>query len=150
MRGRLFCVLAISLGLNLPVRAATVTVDGSQAYQVMEGFGVNANYYAWSGNELQPVIDALIDGAGMTLCRVIFNNGWEATNDNADPNVMNWSYYNTLYSGPEFQKLWGLLDYLSRKGVTDGVADDPGHASSLIEEFRYPARGMVKGHSVDL
>ena len=57
----------------------------------------------------------------MTLFRVVFNNGWEATNDNNDPNVMNQAYYDALYRGPEFEKLWGLIGYLNQKGITNGI-----------------------------
>ena len=67
------------------------------------------------------MIDGLIDGAGMTLFRVIVNNGWETTNDNDDPNVMNWDYYNALYSSPDFEKVWGLIGYLNQKGITNGI-----------------------------
>src|SRR6185369_10569219 len=84
---------------------AEFTIDGSVTNQFIDGFGVNANYYDWNNSDLTPALNALIDDAGMTLFRVIFNNGWEETNDNGDPDVMNWSYYNSLYSGPEFQKL---------------------------------------------
>jgi hypothetical protein len=101
--------------------AQTVTIDGGQTNQIIEGFGVNANYFAWRNNELKPALDALIDQAGMTLFRVIFNNGWEATNDNSDPNVMKWDYYNALYSTPEFEKLWSLIVYLNQKGITNGI-----------------------------
>ncbi|MGO9479054.1 MAG: hypothetical protein ACLP7I_14065 [Limisphaerales bacterium] len=102
--------------------AQTVTVDGSQVFQTIEGFGVNVNHRSWTNNEVQPVIDAFIDQAGMTLFRIIWDNtDWEATNDNSNPNVMNWSYYNQIYSGPEFQQLWGLMGYLNRRGITNGV-----------------------------
>ena len=43
-------------------------------YQVIDGFGVNANYRSWNGDELKPVLDALIDQAGMTLFRVVYDN----------------------------------------------------------------------------
>lgn len=101
--------------------AATVTIDGAQTYQTIEGFGVNANYWSWRNTELEPVVDALIDQGGMTLFRVIYNQGWEATNDNSNPDVMNWDYYNALYSGAEFQKLWGLMGYLNQRGITNGL-----------------------------
>jgi O-glycosyl hydrolase len=114
-------VPALLLGPAGLADTATVTIDGSQTYQVIEGFGVNANYWSWSSAELQPVLDALIDDAGMTMFRIVFNQGWEATNDNSDSSLMNWAYYNALYDGPEFQKLWGLMAYLNQKGVTNGV-----------------------------
>jgi O-glycosyl hydrolase len=76
-----------------PLGAATMTIDGSQTYQLIDGFGVNANHRNWTSNELQPVLDALIDQAGMTLFRVLYDRtDWEAVNDNSDPHVMNWSY----------------------------------------------------------
>jgi O-glycosyl hydrolase len=103
--------------------AATLTIDGSQAYQMIDGFGVNANSRSWTNNELQPVLDALIDQAGMTLFLAIFagNSNWEATNDNANANVMNWPYYSSLYNAPDFQQLWGMMAYLNQKGITNGL-----------------------------
>src|SRR3954453_6925767 len=101
--------------------AATVLINGAQKGQTIDGFGVNANYWSWTNNDLRPVLDLLIDEAGMSLFRVVFNNGWETNNDNSDPAVMNWTYYNALYNGPEFQKLWGLIAYLNQKGITNGV-----------------------------
>jgi O-glycosyl hydrolase len=99
-----------------------VTVDGSQTYQTMEGFGVNANHRGWNNNELKPVLDALIDQAGMTLFRVIFDKtDWEDTNDNSNPNVFNWTYYNQVYSTPDFQKMWDMAAYLNQRGITDGL-----------------------------
>jgi O-glycosyl hydrolase len=103
------------------VYAVSITIDGSQTNQYIDGFGVNANYWSYTNSDLNPVLDALVDQAGMTLFRVVFNNGWETNNDNDDPDVMNQSYYNTLYSGPEFQKLWGLLHYLEQKGLSDSI-----------------------------
>src|SRR5208337_2012416 len=93
-------ILAIAAFLCLTggsVFAQIVTVDGSQVFQTIEGFGVNVNHRSWTNNELQPVLDAFIDQAGMTLFRVIWDNtDWEATNDNTNPNVMNWDYYNQV------------------------------------------------------
>ena len=62
--------------------AATVTIDGAQTYQTIDGFGVNANSASWTNNQLQPVLDAFIDQAGMTLFLAISvgNCNWEATN----------------------------------------------------------------------
>jgi O-glycosyl hydrolase len=101
--------------------AGTITVDGSETNQIIEGFGVNINSWSWTNQDLKPVVDGLIDGAGMTLFRVVVNNGWEATNDNDDPNVMNWDYYNAIYSSPDFEKVWGLVGYLNQRGVTNGI-----------------------------
>ncbi|MFZ0827714.1 MAG: hypothetical protein WAO02_09860, partial [Verrucomicrobiia bacterium] len=94
-------------------QAATITIQGAQTNQVIDGFGVNINHRGWNNDELKPVVDALTDQAGMTLFRVIYDKtDWEATNDNSDPNVMNWSYYSQVYSSADFQKMWGLAAYL--------------------------------------
>jgi O-glycosyl hydrolase len=115
-------VLALLLETAGLADPATVTIDGAQTYQVIEGFGVNANHRSWNSNELQPVLDALIDQAGMTLFRVVFDKAdWEATNDNSDPNVMNWDYYNQVYSAPDFQKMWDMSAYLNQRGITNGL-----------------------------
>ena len=113
-------LLLLVMGSTL--HAATVTLDGSVTYQVIDGFGVNANYRSWNNNELQPVLDALIDQAGMTLLRVVFDNtDWEATNDNADPNVMDWTYYSKVYESSEFRRLWDMFAYLNSRGIADGA-----------------------------
>ena len=50
--------------------AATVTFDGGVTYQVIDGFGADINHRSWTNDELKPVIDGLVDQAGMTLFRV--------------------------------------------------------------------------------
>jgi O-glycosyl hydrolase len=116
-----FLIAAIALALTEHSRGATITVDGSVTNQIIEGFGANVNYYGWTNHDVEPVIDGLIDRAGMTLFRVVMNNGWEETNDNDDPDTMNWDYYNSIYSSAEFDKLWGLLRYLNQRGITNGI-----------------------------
>ena len=82
----------------------------------------NINYRGWNNDELQPVMDALMDQAGMTLFRVIYDlTDWEGTNDNADSNVFDWTYYNAIYSSAEFTKLWDMMAYLNQRGITNGA-----------------------------
>ena len=102
--------------------ARDIVIDGAETFQTIDGFGVNANHRSFENNELQPVLDALIDDAGMTLFRVVFDNAdWEAVNDNNDPNVINWDYFGTIYSQPDFQKMWAMMAYLNQKGITNGL-----------------------------
>jgi O-glycosyl hydrolase len=102
--------------------AATVTFNGGVTYQTIEGFGANINHRSWTNDDLKPVIDALVDQAGMTLFRVVYDKtDWEATNENASPYVMDWNYYNQVYSSAEFEKMWGLVAYLNQKGISNGV-----------------------------
>ena len=51
--------------------AAAVTFNGAVTYQTIDGFGANINHRSWTNYDLVPVIDALVDQAGMTLFRVI-------------------------------------------------------------------------------
>ena len=103
-------------------RAATVTFNGGVTYQVIDGFGVNANYRNWNNDELKPVLDALIDQAGMTSCRVVYElSNWEATNDDANPDSINWTYYNPVYGSGEFTRLWDMFAYLNTRGLTNGA-----------------------------
>jgi O-glycosyl hydrolase len=101
----------------------TLQIDGSQRYQQMDGFGVNANTASWNGKELEPALDLLIDSLNATIWRVIIEpeKGWEDVNDNDDPLLFNWTYYNALYETPKFQKAWNMIDYLNKHGIIEGV-----------------------------
>ncbi len=97
----------------------SLTIDGNQRFQTIDGFGVNANSASWNNGELRPAIDRLIDEGGSTIWRVIIDMAdWEAQNDDANPGNFNWTYYNTIYSSPKFEELWATMAYLNQKGVT--------------------------------
>ena len=120
--------LAVSPAVHLTVSEAAppsaIAINGAQTYQTIEGFGINANHRSWTNNELQPVIDALIDQAGMTQFRVLYDKtDWEAVNVyNANPTNINWAYYNGVYSSWDFEALWGLLSYLDQRGMSNGLS----------------------------
>src|SRR5947208_1089120 len=89
---------------------ATLLIDGSQRFQRIEGFGVNANPASWSNGKLKPVLDTLVDQMGMNIWRVIVEKAdWEKTNDNNDPFVFNWDYYRMVYETPKFRDLWSTV-----------------------------------------
>jgi chitodextrinase len=109
---------------------ATITVNGAQQFQTMDGFGVNINPNSWDNGNLKPALDLLVDQNGSKLFRVAIDmEDWEATNDNSDPNTFNWSYYDPIYSGAvsfdtnlagsNFGNLWNTIDYLHTKGIPD-------------------------------
>src|SRR5512133_2873448 len=50
---RLAIGLAALLGCLQFSSAATVTVDGATTYQLIDGFGVNANHRSWHNDELK-------------------------------------------------------------------------------------------------
>jgi O-glycosyl hydrolase/predicted secreted protein len=99
---------------------ASLTIDGNQAFQAIDGFGVSANSASWNNGELRPALDRLVDEGGATIWRVVIDMAdWEATNDDSNPNNFNWTYYNSIYSSARFEKLWATLGYLNQKGVTN-------------------------------
>jgi O-glycosyl hydrolase len=102
--------------------AANLTVDAAQTYQTIRGYGINVNAGWWNNGEVKPAIDLLVDQLGATIFRsVIEEMDWEAVNDNSDPNVFNWTYYNSIYSNARFQGVWNTLRYLNQKGIASGL-----------------------------
>jgi chitodextrinase len=100
----------------------SLNVNGSQQFQTIDGYGVNVNSLSWNNGELTPALDQLVDGLGASIFRTIIDEtDWETVNDNSDPNVFNWTYYNTVYSSPKFQEFWNTLQYLNHKGIVSGL-----------------------------
>jgi fibronectin type 3 domain-containing protein len=100
------------------VASLPLTVNGTQHFQTMDGFGTSINSASWMGGALKPTLDTLANG-GTTLWRVILDNAdWEATNDDADPDTYNWGYYDGVYGSAKFQDLWNTIAYLNGKGFT--------------------------------
>ncbi len=126
-------VTSSAAGLTVLPPAGTVTINGAVNYQVIDGFGVNANSVSWNSNgELEPVLNALINQGGFTLFQaIVANTTWEQTNDNANASVMNWTYYNTIYASPLFQKFWGMMAYLNQQGITNGLIPKVGGPGPL-------------------
>lgn len=101
-----------------------IQVDPRQQFQMIDGFGVNFTgpYFR---EDQKAMFDMLIDDLGATIFRVVpylVYSNWEEVNDNDDPNVMNWEYYNDRYSGPIFAATWSALRYLNSRGVRPVIA----------------------------
>ena len=112
---------SVTVTVNNITGSVDLTADGSQRFQNIAGFLVNANSAAWNNGQLAPALDLLID-QGVGVFRVIIDKqDWEATNDNADPNVFDWTYYNSIYTTPKFENLWSTIGYLNQKGITNGI-----------------------------
>jgi O-glycosyl hydrolase len=97
---------------------AQINVDTGKRFQTMEGFGVNFNG-TYFRDAQKPLLDMLVDDLGATIFRLdpYGLSNWEAVNDNADPKVMNWEYYNDRYSIPSFEASWAAARYLNSKGI---------------------------------
>lgn len=82
----------VALWLNV-ASAATLTINGAQTFQTVEGFGTNANTTSWDNGAVKPAIDLLVDALGSTIVRAVIEEmDWEAVNDDADAGHFNWSY----------------------------------------------------------
>jgi O-glycosyl hydrolase len=125
-------VLAIAMFLLAAVPAAAqdpshnphIVINPTQEYQRIQGFGINYTgpYFR---NDQKAMFDQLIDDLGVTMFRVVpylVYSNWEEYNDNDDPNVMNWEYYNNRYSHPLFEATWNGLHYLNSRGIRPMIA----------------------------
>jgi len=114
----LFVSLCVPTLSQTPPATSRITVDSQQRFQMIDGFGVNFNGTYFRDIQ-KPMIDMLIDDLGATIFRLdpygLLN--WEAANDNDDPNVMNWEYYNDRYSIPTFEAAWAAARYLNSRGI---------------------------------
>jgi O-glycosyl hydrolase len=103
---------------------STITLDPSKRFQVIDGFGLNftSPYFR---DDMRPMFDTFIDDLGVTMFRIVpylVYSNWEETNDNADPNLMNWEYYNDRYSTPIFEASWNAMRYLNSRGIRPVIA----------------------------
>lgn len=97
-------------------------IDGNKRYQTIRGLGVNINPQSWrdDSESVKKVLDSLIAGMGCTSFRLMFDDSdWEGVNDNNDPNLYDWTYYDSVYSAPRFTCIWNTIQYLNSKGITD-------------------------------
>src|SRR5580765_8580139 len=128
---RAYIFLVVFLGLASPsnvVMAQTnqriaLSVDGLQRHLQIDGIGVNINTRSWTGDELKPALDMLVDSFQAKMYRVIVESPleWEDKNDNEDPFSMNWIYYDSLYETKKFKSVWETIAYLNKKGITNNV-----------------------------
>ena len=101
-----------------------ITVNPAERFQIIDGFGLNftAPYFR---NDQKSMFDLFIDDLGVTMFRVVpylVYSDWEVVNDNDDPNVMNWEYYNDRYSTPIFETSWNAIRYLNSRGIRPVIA----------------------------
>jgi len=135
MRNMIFAAFTALFVFDYAASAQNTTVDGAKKYQTIHGFGVNINPQSWNVNPgaVKEVIDGLITGMGCTSFRLMFDDcDWEIVNDNNDPNLYNWTYYDSVYSAPRFTCVWNTIQYLNSKGITDITLSPDGAAPSWL------------------
>lgn len=120
----IYCLLLLPHGCDRSLGDTTrveLRVDGSKEFQTIDGIGVNVNTRSWSGSELEDAIALLHDDMNAVIWRVLVETveGWEEENDDNDPFHFNWAYYDKLYETPKFRKVWDMIAYLNRRGITD-------------------------------
>lgn len=119
------CALALAASARAqPPASARITLQPAERYQFIQGFGVNYTGPYFRDDQTQ-MFDMLIKDLGATMFRVVpylVYSNWEETNDNDDPNVMNWEYYNDRYSSPIFEATWNGLRFLNSRGIRPVIA----------------------------
>jgi hypothetical protein len=100
-----------------------MAVNGLNRLQTIDGIGVNINSRSWKEDELKPAIDLLVDSMQAKIFRVIVETPkeWEDVNDNDDPFVYNWKYYDSLYATAKFTSVWKTIAYLNKKGISHNI-----------------------------
>ena len=111
-------VMALSAASHGQTQPAQITLDPGTRFQTIDGFGVNFNGTYFRDSQ-KPMIRSLVSDLGATIFRLdpYGLTNWEAANDNADANVMDWQYYNDRYSIPEFEAAWAAGRYLNSLGI---------------------------------
>ncbi len=154
LRPAALCV-ALSISTSMlaqePALLSRITVDPRERFQTIDGFGVNFNG-TYFRDAQKPMIDMLIDDLGATLFRLdpYGLSNWEALNDNDDPSVMNWEYYNDRYSIPSFEASWAAARYLNSRGIRPLMALSGIDPEWMLDDNAPPPRHHVCGGSATM
>jgi O-glycosyl hydrolase len=144
----LIASLAISPTIAQNPANSRITVNPDERFQTIDGFGVNFNGTYFRDTQ-KPMIDMLIDDLGATLFRLdpygLLN--WEEANDNDDPEVMNWEYYNDRYSIPTFEASWAAARYLNSRGIRPLLALSGIAPAWMLDSDASPPRHQICGGS---
>lgn len=108
-----------------PTRTVTPLVDCFTPVPAgnITGFGFDGqprNLSLSGGGNVRGALDLLVNDLGANFARVEVFDGqtdWESTPDNSDPAVINWDYFDAVFSAPRFQRLWAYVAYLNQLGV---------------------------------
>jgi len=93
-------------------------VYANQAFQTIDGFGVNINSKAWQPR-LLPAMELLLDDLGATLYRVdIFGkSNWPDPEGISGPASLNPAQLQAVYEGEAARRGWEMIRYLNAHGI---------------------------------
>ncbi len=105
--------------MTLAAYMANITIDGAEAYQTIDGFGVNINARYWADGKLATVVDQLIDDLGATLFRVdIWGTcDWPDPAGSIGPDALDADRLAAIYRGSVFRGGWALIRHLNARGI---------------------------------
>jgi O-glycosyl hydrolase len=95
-----------------------VQVNATQAFQTLDGFGVNINSKMWQPR-LLPAMDLLLNDLGATLYRLdIFGkSNWLDPASRSGPSSLEPARLGEIYQGEIAGRGWGMLRYLNAHGI---------------------------------
>ncbi len=85
----------IFLSFSANTAQTNITINASQKYQTIEGFGLFLECRPGQTSDIgsSDLFDILVNDLGISIMRIPFPAGFEMENDNSDPNTFNWSAF---------------------------------------------------------
>jgi hypothetical protein len=104
---------------EIPVYTKKITLDFSQKYNSMDGFGVNITPAQWREGNLRQAIDLLVDDLGCTLFRFdcYGKADWLDPGEQLPDKSFPETYLEQVYTSQEFVDAWETFRYLNSKGI---------------------------------
>jgi hypothetical protein len=102
-----------------PGATIEVEVDLQKRRNVIDGVGGNVNSLEWSSGRVPEALDLLIDTAGWSVFRIIYEPvDWAASPDDvALLRTGSSAARKRIFDDPRFAGLWGTLRHLNDKGI---------------------------------
>jgi O-glycosyl hydrolase len=104
--------------MSHPGKHVTVSVDGTQQFQKIDGFGVNINS-RYFDSRLMPAMDRLVNDLGATLYRVDIwgKSNWIDPSGEMGRAALDPIHQAKILDGEIFRRGWGMLRWLNQHGI---------------------------------
>jgi O-glycosyl hydrolase len=95
-----------------------IHIDANQAFQSIDGFGVNINSKSWQPR-LYPAMELLLDDLGATLFRLdIFGkSNWPDPDGSIGPQALDPLRLQAVYESDIARRGWEMIRFLNRRGI---------------------------------